>query len=206
MPVYPGAEPPRITDACTIDGHGFAEKSIRFFRHTGTHVDAPAHLLAGAATLDRSRRAVSSAGMRFGRFRSSRPADRNRRPGKRSGTAGESGIRDSLQRLGEKLGRRLVFYRLSGAFGEAARWLAAFNLKGVGADMISFDEMNSAAMPVHKIFLGKNMVLVENLRGLEALTGLEFVFPACRFTSPGATARPSGPSPSFKSVAGIHIT
>jgi arylformamidase len=53
MPVYPGTESPEIVEACTITGHGFAEKRLRLFSHTGTHLDAPAHILSGAVTLDR---------------------------------------------------------------------------------------------------------------------------------------------------------
>jgi arylformamidase len=52
MPVYPGTEPPRIEDACTIPEHGFAEKRLTMFSHTGTHIDAPGHILAGGARLD----------------------------------------------------------------------------------------------------------------------------------------------------------
>lgn len=53
MPVYPGTEPPVLITGCTIDESGFLEKKITLYSHTGTHVDAPAHLIKGAKTLDR---------------------------------------------------------------------------------------------------------------------------------------------------------
>jgi len=52
MTVYPGTEPPKIDTACTIEGDGFLEKRITFYSHTGTHMDAPAHVIPGARQLD----------------------------------------------------------------------------------------------------------------------------------------------------------
>ena len=52
MPAYPGTNPPKFTAACTIDTCGFAEKHMSMSSHTGTHLDAPAHVIDGAKTLD----------------------------------------------------------------------------------------------------------------------------------------------------------
>jgi kynurenine formamidase len=52
MPVYPGTEPPVFVTGTSIAQAGFLEKKITLFSHTGTHVDAPAHLIEGAMTLD----------------------------------------------------------------------------------------------------------------------------------------------------------
>ena len=52
MPVYPGTEPPLIQPANTIEGSGYGETLIRMYSHTGTHIDAPSHMLAGAPSLD----------------------------------------------------------------------------------------------------------------------------------------------------------
>ena len=52
MPVYPGTEPPRLDVACTCARDGFREALLSMFSHTGTHIDAPAHILEGGKTLD----------------------------------------------------------------------------------------------------------------------------------------------------------
>ena len=52
MPVYPGTEPPVFITGCSIDDIGFLEKKITLYSHTGTHMDAPAHLIKGSKTLD----------------------------------------------------------------------------------------------------------------------------------------------------------
>jgi kynurenine formamidase len=35
-----------------MDRHGFREKRLTLYSHTGTHIDAPAHMLPGGKTLD----------------------------------------------------------------------------------------------------------------------------------------------------------
>ena len=52
MPVYPGTEQPRLTTACTVSQCGYRETLLHMFSHTGTHMDAPAHMLLDGAALD----------------------------------------------------------------------------------------------------------------------------------------------------------
>lgn len=58
----------------------------------------------------------------------------------------------------------------------AALWLAGFNFKGIGVDAISFDSHDSTALPIHRIFLARNTVLIENLVNLEKIPASEFIF------------------------------
>ena len=52
MPVYPGTEKPMLTAACTIETAGYRETLLHMYSHTGTHMDAPAHMIARGRTLD----------------------------------------------------------------------------------------------------------------------------------------------------------
>ena len=52
MPVYPGTEQPVLTTACTIREAGYRETLLHMYSHTGTHMDAPAHMIEGGKTLD----------------------------------------------------------------------------------------------------------------------------------------------------------
>jgi kynurenine formamidase len=52
MPVDPGTAPPTLRGANTLERDGFAETRVSLHSHTGTHVDAPSHRVAGAARLD----------------------------------------------------------------------------------------------------------------------------------------------------------
>lgn len=51
-PVFPGDPEFDSSPAATVERDGFAVAGLRLSTHTGTHVDAPAHVLPGGATLD----------------------------------------------------------------------------------------------------------------------------------------------------------
>ena len=52
MPVYPETEPPKLTPSNTFEQHGFRETLLTMGSHTGTHMDAPAHMLRDGKMLD----------------------------------------------------------------------------------------------------------------------------------------------------------
>ena len=177
MPVFPGTEPPVIADAFTIAKNGFAEKSLQFVSHTGTHIDAPGHILDGAVRLDGF------------------SADRFLGPALVLDVSAVRGRHIEVSDLQPYQARlRSVEYALlhsdwakhwgsADYFGAypvlspaAARWLAAFSLKGVGTDTISVDEVGSSALVVHRTLFAANLLIIENLTGLDALIGKDFFF------------------------------
>src|SRR5690242_335805 len=52
MPVFPGTEQPIFEKANTLERDGFQEAKITMYSHTGTHIDAPAHMLSDGTYLD----------------------------------------------------------------------------------------------------------------------------------------------------------
>ena len=52
IPVYPGDPAPVLAKAATLTKDGYRSTSLQFCSHTGTHMDAPAHLLQDGRTLD----------------------------------------------------------------------------------------------------------------------------------------------------------
>lgn len=173
MPVYPGTEQPRLTTACTIETAGYRETLLHMFSHTGTHMDAPAHMLLDGAPLD------------------SYGADRF------TGTAvvidcrGEANISlPLLQRYDltgvdfvlfctgwdKKWGTPAYYEGFPCLTPDAAAYLAALPLKGVGEDTISLDPCDSADFPNHITLMKADFVNTENLTGLDALMGRRFTF------------------------------
>jgi kynurenine formamidase len=51
MQVYPGDPPVRIHAALSLDRDGVAVTGLSIGSHTGTHIDAPSHTVAGARTM-----------------------------------------------------------------------------------------------------------------------------------------------------------
>jgi kynurenine formamidase len=52
MPVYPGDAPVAIVQTGTVPADGAALRRLECSSHVGTHVDAPAHMVADGETLD----------------------------------------------------------------------------------------------------------------------------------------------------------
>ena len=179
MPVYPGTEQPKLTQTNTIEKDGFKETLLRMYSHTGTHMDAPAHIFPGAPTLD------------------ALPAEKF--TGKACvvdcSDAGEGG-RITMRhiqnvRAAADEAEFLLFYtgwsrlwndgRYFGAYpafdADVMRYCAA-GKKGIGIDAISIDPIDSFELPMHRIVLGAGLVIVENLTNLEGLIGRAFRFAA----------------------------
>jgi len=170
MPVYPGTEPPQILDACTIEGDGFAEKKITFFSHTGTHMDVPAHIMEGGATLDH---------LAVERF-CGKACVVDVRPA--IGRAIDRAMFKPCQAILDGMDFILLRSGWSALWGdegylrgypvltpEAAEWLCQLGLKGIGVDMLSVDGEGSPDFPIHRILLARNILIIENLTNLDAL-------------------------------------
>ena len=173
MPVYPGTEQPKLTTACTIEAVGYRETLLHMFSHTGTHMDAPAHMLLNGAALD------SYPGEKF---------------------AGTAVVVDCRERESISL-PLLQSYDLHGVdfvlfctgwdkkwgspdyyegfpclTADAAAYLATLPLKGVGEDSISLDPCDSVDFPNHITLMRADFINTENLTGLDALIGRRFTF------------------------------
>ncbi len=179
MPVYPGTEPPVISDPCTIDGCGFAEKKITLYSHTGTHLDAPSHILKGAPSLeDLGAGYFIGDGVVLDLYRNvieNRSIELNDLLPFTELIAEKQFI--LLQTgWGKYWGREEYFKGYPVLSNEAAEWLAGFNPRGIGIDMISIDSPETKDMQIHKIFLSRNIVIIENLSNLSELKNRNFIF------------------------------
>ncbi len=169
MPVFPGTKPPVIIDGCTIEKNGFAEKTITMFTHTGTHMDAPAHVLEGKKTLDKF--PVSHF---FGQAYLL-DCSTKRRQISLEDVQIISPFIDQIDYLiiytgwTKYWGSSLYFEDFPVLSEEAAQFLADSNLKGVGLDAISVDPVDATLLPIHRILFEKEMVIIENLKINEQL-------------------------------------
>jgi kynurenine formamidase len=177
MPVYPGSKTPRFSTPCTIEKDGFLERIITLSSHTGTHIDAPAHIIPLAATLDRlpvSRFAGSAAVIDLTGLKSARIEPRELLP--YEGLIKNSEFVLIFTGWSRYWGEQEYFRGYPVLTDEAALRLADFQLKGVGVDVISVDEAGSTELPIHKILLGRGLVVIENLAHLDQLPSANFTF------------------------------
>jgi arylformamidase len=175
MPIYPGGEPPRLEDASTVARNGFAEKRLLLHSHNGTHIDAPAHMLASAKTLD----AFDIASF-YGRavLVDCRSVSSEISLAHLAGF--ESSLRNAdflILRTGwaERWGMPSYFGGYPILTMEAARWIVALGIKGIGLDVLSVDSITSSTFPVHHLLFSAGILIVENLANLDQVAA-EFFF------------------------------
>ena len=171
MQVYPGDPSVNLSPALELERDGAAVTSLRLGSHTGTHVDAPAHTVAGGRTMDlvALEELVDDALV-------------IRVPG--LGDRATIGIED-LGDLPERVPSIVVvdtgWARHFGteralrhpALGvDAARLLVDRGMHVLGVDTLSPDPTDAAGtteFPVHEVVLGGDGLIVENLTGLDGL-------------------------------------
>ena len=172
MPVYPGTEGPILLPACRLEEEGFREKKWTMFSHTGTHMDAPAHMIADGKTLDQfSVEKFIGRGMVL----DVRECTAKEIPFERI-QAYESVLKEAdfiLIQTGweEYWGSEQYVGSFPALSVEAAEYLMRFNLKGIGVDAISIDLMDTETFPIHKILLENDLVIIENLKNMSLLEG-----------------------------------
>jgi len=147
--VYPGDRPVQIRRASDVArGDEFTLSEVAMSLHAGTHVDAPSHFIAGAASVD-----ALALDVLVGR------AMLVDVPGAGAITA------DMLERLAIVPDTTRLLLRMSeaSALSECgARWLVDRGVKLVGIDGLSigFSDQSDA---VHRILLAAGVILVESL-------------------------------------------
>ena len=171
MPVFPGTEGPIFDRANTVEKDGFQEAKITMYSHTGTHIDAPAHMLTGGAYLDELEIShfigdatildFSEEGTTEIDLESLKPYEKR--------------IRNTeflILKTGwsKYWGDERYFGDFPALSETAAEWLTGFNLKGIGIDAISIDAMKTTTFAVHKILMPKNIIIIENLTNLEGIS------------------------------------
>jgi kynurenine formamidase len=170
MPVMDGIEPPQFRDFADVKVDGYAMSQYTFVNHTGTHVDAPAHQIAGGASLDEI------------------PLDSLvtyavtiNVTGHEPGPVGPTDLDGQLDQV---LAGDLVLFRSDNArnWGTDAYWhgwcypdaLAAKALidrdvAGIGFDGPSADPVDAEDYELHRIWLGAGKIIIENLASLAEL-------------------------------------
>lgn len=171
MPVYPGDPPVDVRTCATHETHGYAAARIELGTHSGTHVDAPFHFFAGGATLD------AYPPSRF--FGTGAVLDLRR--------AGRELDEDTVRAAAEAAGGlrpgdfAVLWTGWDTHFGDdrmaehpyltpdAARALVEAGVSLVATDALNVDPSTGEDLPVHPLLLQANVLIVENLCGLEAL-------------------------------------
>jgi kynurenine formamidase len=171
MPVFPGLPDPSFEPIAKVEEDGYAMTSYAMLNHIGTHVDAPAHQIAGGDTLDEIglERLVTDA---------VRIDVSQRSP---HGAITREELEPHLERV--RAGDIVLFYSDNARnYGSEAYWtgwsypdadasraLIERGISAVGFDGPSADPVDSTTMDLHRVWLGAGRMILENVNNLDQL-------------------------------------
>lgn len=174
-PVYPGDPIPAFKKVCNLEKDGCEVTALSLGSHTGTHVDAPAHILKAGACVDQ---------LDFkGLMGKALLLDLSSEMGAISQKilelafkmAGNPKVSVLLLKTVDSKNARTKGFAAPDAAGwlekEAAAWIVAKGFKTVGVDGFSVDSISSekgeegeeADLPAHHILLSNSVNIVECL-------------------------------------------
>ena len=174
MPVYPGTEGPSLKQASSYEKDGFKETLMTMYSHTGTHMDAPAHLFAHRTTLD-----AFDASQFVGKalvIDCTDLGEGEKITLEKIASAGSDAdcAEFLLFRTGwdKRWGSSDYFGDYPSLTAEAADYLIKSGKKGVGLDVIGIDPIADANLTIHKqLFKESEIVVIENLKNLDLVGG-----------------------------------
>ncbi|GAB3035278.1 cyclase family protein [Natronobiforma cellulositropha] len=209
MPVYPGTEPASVEPTASVAADGYRTTRLDLDSHTGTHVDAPAHMSPGpslsALPLETFHLTATVADCRPLEAREVISAGRLERAVEEAVSGVDERTLDLVVvRTGwETHWGEATYYDHPYLSADAADWLVERDLH-LGLDALNPDPTPTAnagadepaGFPVHDRLFATERVILENLCGLEAVTDDE------RFTlSAFPLAIPSGDGSPVRAVA-----
>jgi arylformamidase len=168
MPGWPGQTAFHREPNTSVEEGDVATTSILIgYSHTGTHVDAPSHFIAGGATLDDVPLETWIGPCRVVRHEADRDV---------TAPDLEAWELSGVERLLISTSNAARWEHMP-AFREdyialdasAARWLVERGVKLVGIDYLSIETFHGGEYPVHHTLLGAGVVILEGVR-LEHVT------------------------------------
>ncbi len=176
--IFPGDPEPVIESICTLEDKGCVVSRLSFGSHTGTHVDAPSHILSNGISVDKLK-LESLMGMAL-------ILDYSSLEGPLTSDLLEKAFQDA--RVSEEISILLlktknysrkrkgfedINYQNHDYVGEkfdstyldesAASWIVEKKFKTIGIDSFSIDSFHSKILSAHRILLSGNVNIVECL-------------------------------------------
>jgi kynurenine formamidase len=193
-PVFPGDPEPLIEKICTLEKDGFSLSELRFGSHTGTHVDAPSHILPGSPSIDEldlENFMGKALLLDFSSLTGSLDLDTLNNAFKNAGSPENLSVlllktkspstyeNEENKKLQSEKGNlqekeRDIEGEAAYLGEDAAAWIIEKKFKSVGIDSLSIDSLSSETLPVHHILLSNNINIIECLDFGSVIAGTYF--------------------------------
>lgn len=173
MPVYPGDPDVAIRPALTLAADGVRVAHLGLGSHAGTHLDAPAHVVPGGRTVDKVPLGLLLGPALILRVRVPRRQQRITEEALRDPLPGEVPQIVAVHTGWDRHYGGVEMLEHPALDRELAELLWARGARVLCVDTLSPDPSTGPAaaqaggLPVHDFWLGRDGVIVENLRGLE---------------------------------------
>ncbi|MGB9939720.1 cyclase family protein [Methanosarcina sp.] len=194
--IFPGDPVPAIERVCTLEKEGCAVSRVGFGSHTGTHVDAPSHVLENGLTVDKLElKSLMGTALilDFSSLSGELTADILENALKNTAAPGNLPIlllkTDAFSRKqrnageisppGEESGSQSMESgkeEFDSAYLEesGAAWIVEKGFRTIGIDGFSVDNLSSETLPAHHILLSGNVNIVECLELGSVEAGIYF--------------------------------
>jgi kynurenine formamidase len=193
---FPGDPMPVIERVLTLEKEGCAVSKLSFGSHTGTHVDAPSHILKNGLTVDKlelKNLMGNAIILDFSSLSGALTADilekaimnteasenipiillKTEACSQKQGSASE--VSSSGAELGSQdMGSRKEEFDSAYLDESGAAWIVEKGFKTIGIDSFSVDNLYSENLPAHHILLSGNVNIVECLELGSVEAGIYF--------------------------------
>ncbi len=170
MAIFPGLPRPWFRHIAAVERDGYAMSEYHLLNHIGTHVDAPAHQIAGGDRLDDiplARLVTDAVTIDVS--------------GREPGPIGRDELAPHLDRIragdivflssdnGRNWGSEAYWTGWSYPDADAARALIERGISAIGFDGPSADPVDTTTFDLHRIWLGAGRMIIENATNLDQL-------------------------------------
>jgi kynurenine formamidase len=192
---FPGDPIPVIEKVCILEEGDCAVSKLSFGSHTGTHVDAPSHILKNGLTIDKlelknlmgtalifdfsSLSGELTAGILEKAFRNIGAPEntqilllKTETFSRKQGNAGKVSLPEESDPQSMEFGKEESGSAYLDESGAA--WIVEKGFKTIGIDGFSVDNLDSETLPAHHIFLTGNVNIIECLELSSIEAGIYF--------------------------------
>jgi len=173
--LFPGAKGPVVTVVATIESDFYLEHEIMMGTHLGTHIDSPMHVLKQGKLLNEydvskfigKALVIDVEGLTFITVDFLKQVPHIEE------------VEFILFKTGmDKYYGTADYYKPFPVLDEKGAFFVANldNLKGIGVDSFSIDPIEPVSIDNHKIILGSDLIIIENLTHLYDLLNVDFTF------------------------------